>query len=293
MNSTRNNNQNCVTPEKWMNDKNGSLFIKYIPNDITKTSLRNIFEFLGKISRIDIVNISENGSGRRAFIHFHEWNKEPSSVLLRKSICENYPTHIHHSNIQISPFVFSITLNSRPIPTSELNVFQLQDWNQRLNDEFCDYKKESEAKIEFLTEQNRQMLSMFHQMNQEMMFMKSMMVMQPNHLNFNESPFVIEDEEIHYEDEEIHYEDDECDWVKEQDMMDEFQDEIDRIHDNPLFDEYNQDEIDDEIDNQFIQNEINNRLIQYEMELFDLDSVEAGMRRLRDPMIYQKSTEVY
>jgi RNA recognition motif-containing protein len=85
MNSTR-NNQNCVTPEKWMNDKNGSLFIKYIPNDITKTILRDIFGFLGKIARIDIVNISENGSGRRAFIHFHEWNNEPYSKLLRKSI---------------------------------------------------------------------------------------------------------------------------------------------------------------------------------------------------------------
>lgn len=285
MNSTRNTNQNCVTPEKWMNDKNGSLFIKYIPNDITKTSLRNIFDFLGKISRIDIVNISENGSGRRAFIHFHEWNKEPSSVLLRKSICENYPTHIHHSNIQISPFVFSITLNSRPIPTSELNVFQLQDWNQRLNDEFCDYKKESEAKIGFLTQQNQQLFTMFHLMNQEMMFMKSMM-MKPNHLNINESPFVIDDEEIHYED-------DECVWVKEQNMMDEFQDEIDRIHDNPLFDEYNQDEIDDEIDNQLIQDEIDDRFVQDEIEMFDLDSVEAGMRRLRDPIIYQKSTEVY
>ena len=287
MNSTRNNNQNCVTPEKWMNDKNGSLFIKYIPNDITKTTLRNIFNFVGKIARIDIVNISENGSGRRAFIHFHEWNnEEPFSLNLRKSICENYPTHIHHVDIKFSPFVFSITLNSRPIPTSELNVFQLQDWNQRLNDEFCDYKKESEAKIEYLTQQNQQLFTMFHQMNQEMMFMKSTMMMESNNLNFYESPFVIDDEEIHYEDEECH-------WVKEQNMMDDFQDEIERIHDNPLFDEYNQDEIDDEIDNRLIQDEIENRLIQDEIEMFDLDSAEAGMRRLRDPLIYQKSTEVY
>jgi hypothetical protein len=271
MNSTR-NNQNCVTPEKWMNDKNGSLFIKYIPNDITKTILRDIFGFLGKIARIDIVNISENGSGRRAFIHFHEWNNEPSSKLLRKSICENYPTHVPYSDVNFSPFVFSITLNSRPIPTSELNVFQLQDWNQRLNDEFCDYKKESEAKIAFLTEQNRQLFAMFHQMNQEMMIMK-MTIHPENNLNFYKSPhFVIDDEEIHYEDEE-------CDWVKEEMIMNEIQDEIDRIHDNPLFDEYNQDEID---------NEINRDLIQDEIEFFDLDSVEAGMRRVRDPMIYQK-----
>jgi hypothetical protein len=28
-----------------------------------------------------------------------------------------------------------------------------------------------------------------------------------------------------------------------------------------------------------------------EIQLFDLDSVEAGIRRLRDPLIYEKSEE--
>ena len=64
------NQKPVVDLESWLNSKNGSIFIKYIPNEMNKTSLYDMFDSVGNIERIDIVNIGENGSGRRAFVHF-------------------------------------------------------------------------------------------------------------------------------------------------------------------------------------------------------------------------------
>jgi len=224
MSRTVRNEQPSITPESWLNTKNGSLFVKYIPNHIDKTSLRSIFNFLGQISRIDIVNISENGTGRRAFIHFHEWNDNEESMYLRKNIVSSYPVHFIYPN-EFYNFQFSITMNTRPIPTTELNLYQIQDWNQRLNDEFCDYKKKTETKMATLLQQNNMLFNIVNELRGEIMMMKiqssnSEKMNSPdssmNHLNF----------------------------VKEE-----------------------------------------------EIQLFDLDSVEAGIRRVRDPLIYKKSEE--
>jgi hypothetical protein len=53
---------------KW----NNSIFIPMIDFSITKNQIKQIMEeYFGKVSRIDFVSFnSDNGSGRRAFIHF-------------------------------------------------------------------------------------------------------------------------------------------------------------------------------------------------------------------------------
>lgn len=220
MSRTVRNEQQSITPESWLNTKNGSLFVKYIPNHIDKTSLRSIFNFLGQIARIDIVNISENGTGRRAFIHFHEWNDNEESLGIREKIASSYPVHFIYPN-EFYNFQFSITMNTRPIPTTELNLYQIQDWNQRLNDEFCDYKKKTESKMATLLQQNNMLFNMFNELRNEMMTMK---------IQFSNSDKVTPDSSMNYFKEE-------------------------------------------------------------EIQLFDLDSVEAGIRRVRDPLIYEKSEQ--
>lgn len=216
MSRTVRNEQQSITPESWLNTKNGSLFVKYIPNHIDKTSLRSIFNFLGQIARIDIVNISENGTGRRAFIHFHEWNDNEESLGIREKITSSYPVHFIYPN-EFYNFQFSITMNTRPIPTTELNLYQIQDWNQRLNDEFCDYKKKTETKIATLLQQNNLLFSMINELRNEMMKLTA-----------------------------------------------------------------NSDKYDSTI--------YKNNLEHEQIHMFDLDSVEAGMRRVRDPLIFERNT---
>ena len=270
------NQQSSITPDSWVNDKNGSLFIKYIPNHVTKTNLRDMFNFLGKISRIDVVNISENGSGRRAFIHYSEWNNTNESFLLRSNIADCYPTHFQHWD-EIYSFEFSITLNCRPIPTTELNLYQIQDWNQRLNDEFCDFKKESQNKIDHLTNENEYLNEVIHQMRNDIQNIKHSMTF----LTVPQfQPIHYVDEVQYSEETDIQYADDHCSWLQEESVLDEFEDEMERIHENPLFDDENQDLIEIAIDSELKTND--------EIEFFDLDSVEAGMKRERDPMIYNR-----
>ena len=106
-----------------------------------------MFGYLGAISRIDVVNIADGGTGRRAFIHFSEWNANSESEDMRNLIAKNYPVH---TIIDIGSFEYSITLNSRPIPSTELNTQQLSDWSQRLNDELVDFKNMMVAENETL-----------------------------------------------------------------------------------------------------------------------------------------------
>jgi len=217
-----------------MKDKNGSIFIKYIPNNITKTDLRAIFSYVGNISRIDIVNIAENGSGRRAFLHFTSWNDEnPRSVEFRSTVANMYPTHIDFWSTEYE-FTFSLTLNSRPIPTAELNVFQMQDWMQRLNDEFVDYKTNAECQITHFMNENSELRNVINEMRNEMVNMR---------YAFH---FMMQQQEQPT----IDVEKTEC--------------VLDILHNKE----------------------------EEEMEMFDLDSVEAGVKRERDPLIYQRVARV-
>ena len=217
-----------------MKDKNGSIFIKYIPNNITKTDLRAIFSYVGNISRIDIVNIAENGSGRRAFLHFTSWNDEnPTSVEFRSTVANMYPTHIDFWSPEYE-FMFSLTLNSRPIPTAELNVFQMQDWMQRLNDEIVDYKTNSECQITHLMNENSELRNVINEMRNEMANMR---------YAFH---FMMQQQEQPIID------------VKKTECV------LDILHNKE----------------------------KEEMEMFDLDSVEAGVKRERDPLIYQRVASV-
>jgi len=218
-----------------MKDKNGSIFIKYIPNNITKTDLRAIFSYVGNISRIDIVNIAENGSGRRAFLHFTSWNDEnPTSVEFRSTVANMYPTHIDFWSPEYN-FMFSLTLNSRPIPTAELNVFQMQDWMQRLNDEFVDYKTNAECQITHLMNENSELRNVINEMRNDMANMR---------YAFH---FMMQQQEQPTID------------VKKTECV------LDILH---------------------------NKEKEEEMEMFDLDSVEAGVKRERDPLIYQRVASV-
>ena len=219
-----------------MKDKNGSIFIKYIPNNITKTDLRAIFSYVGNISRIDIVNIAENGSGRRAFLHFTSWNDEnPTSVEFRSTVANMYPTHIDFWSPEYN-FTFSLTLNSRPIPTAELNVFQMQDWMQRLNDEFVDYKTNAECQMTHLMNENSELRNVINEMRNDMANMR---------YAFH---FMMQQQEQPTID------------VKKTECV------LDIL--------YNKEEKEEE------------------MEMFDLDSVEAGVKRERDPLIYQRVVSV-
>jgi hypothetical protein len=109
-------------PPKW----NNSIFIPAIDFNITKNKIKEIMEMdLGRISRIDFVSFnSDNGSGRRAFIHFAEWFKNPYANGIRGNIEIN---GFHDMILHIAPNKYKVRLlvNKNPVPETEQTIQQV------------------------------------------------------------------------------------------------------------------------------------------------------------------------
>ena len=298
------NEKPVVDVNQWFKNPNGSIFIKYIPNHITKTDLRDMFNFLGVISRIDVVNIASygGGSGRRAFIHFTEWKQNEDSLDIRSQITHNYP---RHTQVMMDSFEYSVTLNSRPIPSTELNTQQLSDWCQRLNDELVDFKATASAEIESVKAENAELRKMISDNQAIMNFNryetteKIAYIENKFHAEFtfmtSQIMMMIQSYEADYEDLEKHIPS-EIPGLTMADLnvMDEFAEEIereaDRTHGEQQYDENNMYEIETILD-------ANHHYaidLPEEGEIIDLDSVEAGLRRPRDrdSLIFKRGLHV-
>lgn len=263
-----------VDVNQWIKNPNGSIFIKYIPNNISKTNLRQMFAYLGVISRIDVVNIADGGTGRRAFIHFSEWNANTESGDMRNLIAKNYPLH---TIVDIGSFEYSITLNSRPIPSTELNTQQLSDWSQRLNDEFVDFKNMMVSENETL----KMEIARLKEINETLCRTTNNLCYNIEELEYQTQDLKNDNASLRQEIDAVNfqlYQRYEAEWEEEEaiyehmeknmpseiqgftlaelDLMDEFSEEIEiednRTHGEHQFDEPNMDEIERELNSYVI-----------------------------------------
>jgi hypothetical protein len=76
--------------ENWMTGKGSSIYVKWIPNEMTETIARNFFESLGTVSKIVIEKV---GKDRRMFVYFSEWSPVQKSVV--KDIAHAYPNYYY------------------------------------------------------------------------------------------------------------------------------------------------------------------------------------------------------
>jgi hypothetical protein len=117
---TQNYNQ-CAN--KW----NNSVFIPSIDFNITKNQIKEIMEeHFGRISRIDFVSFnSDNGSGRRAFIHFSEWFKNPYANGVRGNIEINGFHDMLLSLPNNNKYKVRLLVNKNPVPETEQTIQQV------------------------------------------------------------------------------------------------------------------------------------------------------------------------
>jgi len=128
-----------VMTTKWFHSPNGSIYLKFIPADMTKEDIRAAFAFAGEINRIDIVNsVPYNSAGatyRMAFIHFNYWYSAQDSVNIRHNIISCFPKAFPMYSL-VAMRELSITINTRPVPKTDYNVDQLSDMFHRLQEQF-------------------------------------------------------------------------------------------------------------------------------------------------------------
>ena len=109
------------TQIKW----NNSIFIPKMDFNVTKNQLKDHMEKnVGKVSRIDFVSFnSENGSGRRAFIHFVQWYNNDYA----KSIRYNIETNGHFDMVMngVARCTLRLLINKNPVPETEQTIQQV------------------------------------------------------------------------------------------------------------------------------------------------------------------------
>lgn len=122
--------QQQQAPAKWTN----SIFIPMIDFSVTKNQIKQIMEeYFGKVSRIDFVSFnSDNGCGRRAFIHFVSWYKNDYAKVVRYNI----ETNGHYDmllpingasaiNGGAAKYSVRLLINKNPVPETEQTIQQV------------------------------------------------------------------------------------------------------------------------------------------------------------------------
>lgn len=117
------NTSSVSVPLKWTN----SIFIPAIDFSITKNQIKDFMEKkIGKVSRIDFVSFnSDNGSGRRVFVHFSEWYNTDYAKFVRSNIQTNsfYDLLMPLSN---NPnYNIRLLMNKNPVPETEQTIQQV------------------------------------------------------------------------------------------------------------------------------------------------------------------------
>jgi hypothetical protein len=125
--------------QNWFMGKSNSIYVKWVPDEMTEKDAANYFSILGLIKRVEFVP-HKNGNSRMLFVHFEEWNNSPFSLEIRSEIVNAYPGE-HSMPISYNlvtgvqkTYQLKCCVNVRPIPTVEYNTHQLTDMFERLND---------------------------------------------------------------------------------------------------------------------------------------------------------------
>ena len=99
------------TDDISQNILNPSLCIPRILENVSRNYIRNIFDKmdLGPINRIDVIERkTEKGENfKRAFIHFHKWNTNDSTVAIQERLISGKDIKIVHN----SPWYWKVSIN--------------------------------------------------------------------------------------------------------------------------------------------------------------------------------------
>lgn len=161
---------------KW----NNSIFIPAIPFAVTKNDLKDAMESnIGTVHRIDFATFnSDNGSGRRAFVHFDHTYQTDFTKLLRQEIAHKGHFDVYYPMYKMN---LRIMMNKNPVPETDKTIHQVasdidfmgekirlhEETFLRENEKICDLQKE----IQNLQEENKSMKqfmeNMFHSMKSQ------------------------------------------------------------------------------------------------------------------------------
>jgi hypothetical protein len=120
-----NKNQNKVpTKVQDVTPWNNSIFIPAIPFAVTKNQLKDAMESnLGPVHRIDFATFnSDNGSGRRAFVHFDHTYQTDFTKVMRQEIAQKGHFDVYYPMLRTN---LRIMMNKNPVPETDKTIHQV------------------------------------------------------------------------------------------------------------------------------------------------------------------------
>jgi hypothetical protein len=123
-----------------------SLYVEWVPDELTNEDAMNYFSSLGPVSAVDFVK-QKTGKARMMFVHFDrfhdEHNYDLNSIASAHPNAYELPISFPTKNPRYSKeYKLRCRINTKPIQRVEYNAAQLTDMVDRLRKELEELKKE-------------------------------------------------------------------------------------------------------------------------------------------------------
>jgi hypothetical protein len=151
----------------WTN----SLFIPAIDFTITKNGLKDYFETLldSKVSRVDFVSFnSDKGTGRRAFIHFKNWNT--SNRYAKEIRAKIESSGFYDISFPNSHMHYRLMINKNPVPETEITMPQVASNMDFMAEKIRIQEEEIQRLKEEMEGMKQIMENMYYMMSQQANF---------------------------------------------------------------------------------------------------------------------------
>jgi hypothetical protein len=133
-------------------DSNGirSLYVEWVPDELTKEIAMDYFSNLGPVSAVDFVK-QKTGKARMMFVHFdnfyHGYIRHVNDIALAHPNAHEMPISFRTKNphYPIKEYKLRCRINTKPIQRVEYNAAQLTDMVDRLRKELEELKEEVAA----------------------------------------------------------------------------------------------------------------------------------------------------
>jgi hypothetical protein len=123
-----------------------SLYVEWVPDELTKEDAMKYFSSLGFVSAVDFVK-QKTGKARMMFVHFDSFhekhNYEVNNIASAHPNAYELPISFPTKNPRYSKeYKLRCRINTKPIQRVEYNAAQLTDMVDRLRKELEEVKKE-------------------------------------------------------------------------------------------------------------------------------------------------------
>lgn len=138
----------------WVNGTGSSIYVQWVPDEMTELDANSFFTFYGEVDRIEFVpkfNKDRKQIGRILFVHFNKW----TNAYLSLDIANKYPepSSVEYRSLNrygnVKVYELKCRVNMRPIPKVEYTMSQITDMFERLNErvmkDMADMRKEIES----------------------------------------------------------------------------------------------------------------------------------------------------